>query len=313
MADFDDFDLDKEKRRRDAEPERERNVELERDTHADEGDLPLGELPPELRRPGSPPIVWIALALVAALAGVLFVLRPAGLFRSAEKPAALAPPRPSIAPLATATPPPAPGVDLPPLEESDSFVRDQARNLSTHPQLAAWLAAQGLVRTLTVSVQNVAEGRSPAPFLGFLVPSPRFGAVQKAGRMVADPASYAAYDGFADGIAALDAAECARVYRLLQPLFGAAYAELGYPAAGFPKALARAFDTVRETPVPDEIALRKGPVFLELADPRLEALNFAQKQLLRMGPRNLRLIKGKVGEVAAALEPPATPPASPAP
>jgi hypothetical protein len=312
MADFDDFDLDREKKAARETAERERDVELEHDTDADEGDVPFGGLPPELRRPGSPPIGWIALALVAALAGVLFFLRPGRLFRPAETPVADSRTAPSPPP-AIATPSPEPAIELPPLDESDAFVREQAQNISTQPQLAHWLAAAGLVRTLTVSVQNVAEGRSPAPFLRFLVPSPRFGAVQKGGRLVADSASYAVYDGFADGIAALDTAECARVYRLLLPLFGAAYAELGYPAADFRKALGRAFDTVRETPVPDEILLQKGAVFLLFADPQLESLNFAQKQLLRLGPRNLRLVKGKLGEVAAALEPPATPAASPAP
>ena len=312
MADFDDFDLDREKKAPRETAERERDVELEHDTDADEGDLPFGGLAPELRRSGSPPIGWIALALVAALAGVLFVLRPGSLFRPAEKPAAESHTPPSPPPT-IATPPTEPAVELPPLDESDAFVREQAQNLSTHPQLAHWLAAAGLVRTLTVSIQNVAEGRSPAPFLRFLVPSPRFGAVQKAGRLVADPASYAVYDSVADGIAALDAAECARVFRLLLPLFGAAYAELGYPGTDFRKALGRAFDTVRETPVPDEILLQKGAVFLEFSDPRLESLNFAQKQMLRMGPRNLGLVKGKVGEVAAALEPPAIPPLGPTP
>lgn len=295
MPDFDDFDFDRDETRR-----REREV--------NEADLPLEDVPTDPRR-GSPlPFGWIAVALVAALGGILFVLRPGSLSKPAEKPADLAP-RPPSPPAASAVTPPEPAVDLPTLAESDAFVRDLAKNLSTHPQLATWLAPQGLIRTLTVSVQNVAEGRSPAPFLRFLVPSPRFGAIQKAGRLVADPKSYAAYDDFADGIAALDAAECARVHDLLLPLFGAAYAELGYPSADFPKALARAFDTLRETPVPDgEIALRKGRVFLEFADPRLEALNFAQKQLIRMGPRNLRLILDKVGEIAAALERPAIAP-----
>jgi len=37
------------------------------------------------------------------------------------------------------------------------------------------------------------------------------------------------------------------------------------------------------------------------ANPRLEDLTAAQKQLLRMGPRNARVIQGKLGEIAAVL------------
>lgn len=291
MADLDDFDLDPEARRREGEPGPERE--------GDDTDLSFGDTTP--RRGGSLLIVWMAVALVAALAGVLFVLRPAALFRSAEKPAVATPPTP-LPPVPSVSASEEPAVPLPPLAESDAFVREQAKGLSSDAQLARWLAAPGLIRTLTVSIQNVAEGRSPAPFLQFVVASPRFAVVEKGGRLTADPKSYAAYDAFADGIAALDAAECTRVYGLLQPLFGAAYAELGYPAGDFPKTLKRAFDALRETPVPDgDVELRKGRVFYEFVDPRLEGLSFAQKQLIRMGPRNLRLIQGKAGEIAAAL------------
>jgi hypothetical protein len=36
-------------------------------------------------------------------------------------------------------------------------------------------------------------------------------------------------------------------------------------------------------------------------DPKLEALTLAQKQLLRMGPRNVRLIQAKLREMAPYL------------
>ena len=36
-------------------------------------------------------------------------------------------------------------------------------------------------------------------------------------------------------------------------------------------------------------------------DERLESLTPAQKQLLRMGPRNVRIIKGKLHDIALAL------------
>jgi hypothetical protein len=38
-----------------------------------------------------------------------------------------------------------------------------------------------------------------------------------------------------------------------------------------------------------------------IADETLEALSQAQKQLLRMGPKNVREIQGKIRELAAAL------------
>lgn len=257
-----------------------------------DGDEAPTPLPP--RRPPVPPGLLAAGGLLlTALIAVFFLLR------KGDKP-----PAPSV-PMVEATPAPSAPTEaqpiLPALAESDAYVREAAKALSSHPQLGAWLAAPDLVRTLTVVVQNVAEGRSPSRFLPFLTPSTRYAAVQKGRLLVADPKSHAAYDAFADGVAALDAAECARVYRLLAPLFGTAFAELGYPATEFEKTVPRAVDVLRSTPVRDDMTLRQGKVFLEFADPKLESLRLAQKHLLRMGPRNARLIQGKAAEIAQAL------------
>jgi hypothetical protein len=254
--------------------------------------------PDDLRR--DPALPWgmivAGIALVGAIGAVVFVLMRPG---PKATPTTTLPTLPE----SLASPPPSePPVSLPALADSDAFVRDAAKGLSTHPQLGAWLAARGLVRTLTVSLQNIGEGRSPALFLPFLTPTVRFQVVEKQGILVADPKSHAAYDDFADGVASLDAAECARVYKILAPLFAAAYADLGYPGPDFPKAVARAVEVVAATPVSDtEVALRRGPAFLMYVDPKLEGLSLAQKHLLRMGPRNARLIQKKAAEIAQAL------------
>jgi len=38
------------------------------------------------------------------------------------------------------------------------------------------------------------------------------------------------------------------------------------------------------------------------ADPRIESLSAAQKQFLRMGPRNVQTVQSKLREIAALLE-----------
>ena len=274
------------------------DFEIDQSAPTAEGDAEATGLGPDDRR-HDPALPWgmvlTGVALVAAIGAVVLIL-----MRPGPKPAA-APPS-TVATTGDAALPSEPPVSLPQLADSDAFVREAAKGLSTHPQLGAWLAQRGLIRTLTVTLQNVGEGRSPALFLPFLTPTVRFQAAQKAGQLVADPKSYAAYDDFADGVAALDAAECARVYKLIAPLFEAAYADLGYPGPDFPKAVARAVSVLGATPVSDvEVALRRGPVFLEFADARLEALPLAQKHLLRLGPRNARLIQKKAAEIGQAL------------
>lgn len=271
MSDFDDLTL------RPTEPE-------------EDGREPRGP------RRGVPGLVTgvVAVALLGGL-GYWF-------FKRAVKPrVAQATPLPSLA-----TPGPTPKADLslPPLDGSDAFVRELAQGLSAHPQLALWLAARGLIRTFTAVVANVADGESPGPHLGFLAPKTSFGTIRRQGRLVIDPRSYTRYDSIADGIASLDAARCAQVYRRLEPLFEAAYRDLGHPRGGFSGTLKRALVTLEETPVPEsEAAVRPAgaAVVYEYVDPRLEALSPAQKHLLRMGPRNARKVQAKIRELAEAL------------
>jgi hypothetical protein len=53
------------------------------------------------------------------------------------------------------------------------------------------------------------------------------------------------------------------------------------------------------------VRVRPAPVLYQFTDPRLERLSGAQKQLLRMGPRNVRIVQDKLREVARALRIPA--------
>jgi hypothetical protein len=57
-----------------------------------------------------------------------------------------------------------------------------------------------------------------------------------------------------------------------------------------------------ETPVVERpVKVEKKILSYTMADESLEGLSQAQKQLLRMGPKNVRLIQGKIRELAAAL------------
>jgi DUF3014 family protein len=246
----------------------------------------------------------IALVAVALLAVVYFV------FRNPAAPKAIPRPAASVAtpaPAASATP----AVRLPALDESDAFVRQTASGLSAHPEVARWLGRTALVRTLTVVVVNVADGETPRPHLEFLAPKQRFRAARRPGRVIVpDPAGFAGYDVFGDAIASVDATVAANAYRTLEPLFDAAYVDLGHPERGFRRALDKAVKALLAVPVlPADVEIVPHAVGFRYADPKLEALAPAQKQFLRIGPRNVRLVQGKLREVQAALAPPAAAPA----
>jgi Protein of unknown function (DUF3014) len=57
-----------------------------------------------------------------------------------------------------------------------------------------------------------------------------------------------------------------------------------------------------ETPVIEKpIALTRPSVMYAFEDPELETLSSAQRQLLRMGPRNVRIVQQKLREIAPHL------------
>jgi hypothetical protein len=194
-------------------------------------------------------------------------------------------------------------VKLPPLAESDPFLRKVLAKLTSHPVLALFLEADDLVRKIVVSVANVAEGVSPAKQLLHIRPEERFSTLETSARIVVDPGSYHRYDALAELFASLDARAVAGLYRTLEPLFEEAHKELGLSERrGFPDTLTRAFAVLLAVPVVEgPIRLRAVNVNYAFEDPALEKLSPAQKHLVRMGPENTRKVQRKLTEIQAAL------------
>jgi hypothetical protein len=89
----------------------------------------------------------------------------------------------------------------------------------------------------------------------------------------------------------------------LQPLFDAAYAELGYPGRSFDNALRQAISNVLDAQVVGgTILLTQPSVNYHFADPRLENLSDLEKLLIRMGPENTGKVQQKVRELVDSLE-----------
>jgi hypothetical protein len=190
---------------------------------------------------------------------------------------------------------------LPPLDDTDALVRLLVGRLSSHPSIAAWLTTDQLIRNFTVSVINIADGQTPSRHLRALRPNGTFSVDHEGGVLVIDPRSYRRYDNYADAVAALDAEGAARLYATLKPRIHDASAQLGHPG-DFDPVLERAFGELLKTPVVEErLGLASKSVAYEFADPRLQSLSSAQRQLLRMGPRNVRIIQAKLREIAPHL------------
>jgi hypothetical protein len=165
-----------------------------------------------------------------------------------------------------------------------------------------WLATDGLLRSLAVCIDNVASGQSPARHLVRLSPKAPFRAIPRGVTVVMDPASFARYTGIADAVASMDPAGLARAYSKLKPRLVEAYRELGHPEGDIDAATERAIAILLQAPVVDgDIALTEKVISYKFQKEELEGLEPAQKHLIRMGPRNQRVIQNQLRAIAREL------------
>lgn len=255
--------------------------------------------PDSPERSRMPWVIAAVLAVAVAVGGYL-VFRggeetPATV---AEAPADVAVATDSVGPLGGE---PMPGV-VPALDDSDGFVRELLRHLSSNPRIATWMATDGLVRNFTVVVSNIAEGRTPAAHVPVLRPSGVFRINENGEEIYLDQRSYARYDDLAQAVASVNPSGTAEIYATLKPRIEEANRELGAPEGAFDATLERAIVLLLRTPVIDEpVRLRPVGIGYGFADERFQSLTPAQKQLLRMGPRNVRTIQAALREIALEI------------
>lgn len=216
---------------------------------------------------------------------------------------------PTVAPSPTPEETPGPGA-LPAgvtLSTSDVAVRQLVATLSQNPKLVAWLAHEDLVRRFVASVYNIAHGKSPRSHLAFLRPQAPFRVKKEGGRLVTDPRSYRRYDLAAEVFSSIDTQGAVQVLRELRPLTDEAFSEIARPGETFRQTLYDAIAQLLRTPeVRPNAPLEEKVVTYRYVDPELEALSDAQRQMLRMGPDNVRKVKDKLRELALALGMPAS-------
>jgi hypothetical protein len=262
-------------------------------------------------------LVFALLALAAAGATLWWSRAYEGVFEPAPEPAAAprleAPPlggteplplEPDAAPVVEPEPEPAPAEPRVALAESDALARELAGAVSRSPLLAPALREAGLIERFVVIVDQLAEGNAPRRELAFLRPQGAFLVLGREPELRIDPSSYPRYDALAQALAGIDARAAVAAYRRLAALCEESYRALGYPEGGFEQRLRTALALLGSTPKIDASpALLAQVKRYEFADADLESLSDAQKQLLRMGPKNAALVAAKLREIEAALGP----------
>jgi hypothetical protein len=179
-------------------------------------------------------------------------------------------------------------VDLPTIAERDAFVRER---LEPFDLPANWVSQDDLVQRFSVLLDNATRGDWPYPPRRFLKPSRRFVVVERDGRLYADPRNATRFDADLDLLENIEPAAAVRLFNTIAPLIDSALRNLGRPVSSA-ETILEAIDWVLEAPaVHGDFELIQPSVFYEYADPAIESLAPLEKQLLRLGPNNLKRLK----------------------
>ncbi len=196
-----------------------------------------------------------------------------------------------------------PAFVLPRLNDSDQLIRDGVVSLTRHEVVNTWLSPNELIRKFVAFVDGVAIGQVAKDPVRVLAPQGPFLASQISEQVyLLDSASYERYDFFSEVVVSLDARRSAEFYLLVHPMLQEAYGELGSPDKKFNDVVFKAIGRLLETPVINKpIRLLRPVVMYQFEDKKLESLSAAQKQLIRMGPKNTRALQVKLSEIALEL------------
>jgi hypothetical protein len=185
----------------------------------------------------------------------------------------------------------------------DTFLRALLGALSSHPDFARWLATDDLIHQLANGIDRISRGQSPAAELAVLRPTADLDVVRRGSTITIDPASFARYDRHAAIVESLEARGVVAAYRTIQPRLDEAYRALGRSEAGVDDAIDAALEQLLDVPVPSvpiTVVPGKGATYA-YSDPELEKLSPIQKQLLRMGPDNVRRIQTTLRAIRSEL------------
>jgi Protein of unknown function (DUF3014) len=190
---------------------------------------------------------------------------------------------------------------LPPLNESDPAVKDGLSALFGANAMQ-YLVPEDIVRHIVVTVDNLPRQKAPAAKRPTVAVQGAFLADGDELHATLDPKNFGRYDPMVNVVRQLDMQRMANTYFHFYPLFQGAYQNLGYPNGYFNDRLVQVIDSLLATPQPSgPIELTRPNVLYTFADPDLEALPAGQKLMLRMGPDNAAVVKGKLKELRAII------------
>ncbi|MBN7821680.1 DUF3014 domain-containing protein [Bowmanella yangjiangensis] len=263
----------------------------------------------------------------ALIGGVLLIILLAVFFWPSEEPAPETQPQPLPAPLQVeepeplSEPQPEPEIEEPqspaqlpeqepapeplpaePIDVSDGAVKTAILNTGSYEALARFIVDDDLLRRFVVFSTNLSNSELAASHRVLQPPQQEFRVYRQAGKEWIDTASYKRYTPYVEALESMDTNQLIALYEVYKPAITEIFAEVGDGSSDFDDVLDDAINHLLDTPeVPIPVEVSTDSVMYKYTDERLESLSAPQKQLLRTGPENMRLIKAKLREIRDAL------------
>ncbi len=191
---------------------------------------------------------------------------------------------------------------LPELQHSDAEFKQDL--LAVSEQLKWVLYKKDLIRYYIFTLNDLAQGsRPPLKLLRELPFTGQFTVIESGNKLYMSPNSYHRYDALAQAVNSIDNQAAILLYKKYLPLFERVFKMLSYPQDyQLSDIIKAAVGKVLQAPViTQRIELIHPTVRYKFANIKLEKLSALDKQMLRMGPENTRLIQAKLRTLISLL------------
>lgn len=195
---------------------------------------------------------------------------------------------------------------LPNLDESDTLVVEKLPDITWRKELLKLLVTEDAIRRFVVFTDNFSQGNLSYDHSPFVVPVERFSASESNNELdnnnktlwLWDEATTRRFSLYVDLLRSIDSGELVAFYVEIKPLIDQAFQELGYPEEDFTNVLQSAIIRVLDMDIPNEPTnLTRPSVMYKFQNEELEALDDADKLLIRIGKENLLVIKSVLLEI----------------
>jgi len=194
--------------------------------------------------------------------------------------------------------------ELPPLQSSDTVVKDTLSKLLKIKILEQHLKLDAIIYRFVLTIDNltartlsVKERLMQSPPGIFMVKHDK-----NSDRITIDHENYRRYTQYIQIIESVDKKKLVLLYQKYYPLFQSAYESLGYRGRQFHDRLLEVLDHLIEAPVPPKtVTLAQPNVFYTYTDEELEQASAGRKILYRMGLVNAARLKDSLSDLKYQL------------